>query len=116
MHELGLVEELVAAAEARAAGAPVSLVRVRHASTLPAAALRQAFSMLAEGGVLREARLVTEAFDVRLRCACGFDGALGHDDLVEAWAALCPACGDLSRRERTPELELLEVRLAGEPG
>jgi Zn finger protein HypA/HybF involved in hydrogenase expression len=115
MHELGLVEELVTAVEARAAGSRVSLIRVRHASTMPESALRQAFAMLTERTLLGDAALVTEPFDVLLQCPCGFDGVLGHDDLVEAWAAVCPGCGDLSRRERTAELELLEVRLADGP-
>jgi Zn finger protein HypA/HybF involved in hydrogenase expression len=112
MHEVSLVAELVDACIQRAGGEPVSLVRVRHASTIPETAIQQAFAMLTEGGHLADAKLVTESFDIRLRCACGFDGSLGHDDLIDAAMAVCPACGDVSARTRTAELELLELRLA----
>jgi Zn finger protein HypA/HybF involved in hydrogenase expression len=111
MHEVSLVAQLVDVCAARAAGRPVELVRVRHASTIPESVLRQAFAMLTEDGRLAAARLEAESFDIRLRCACGFDGSLGHDDLVDAIAAVCPACGDVSPRERTAEIELIEVRL-----
>ena len=112
MHEVSLVAQLVDVCTERAAGRPVDLVRVRHASTIPEVVLRQAFTMLTEGGGLAAATLVAEPFDIRLRCACGFDGPLGHDDLVDAVAAVCPACGDVTPRERTAEIELLEVRVA----
>lgn len=112
MHEVSLVAQLVDICTERAAGRPVALVRVRHASTIPASVLQQAFTMLTEGSGLAAATLEAEPFDIRLSCACGFDGILGHDDLVDAVAAVCPACGDVSPRERTAEIELLEVRLA----
>lgn len=112
MHEVSLVAQLVDICAERSAGRPVALVRVRHASTIPASVLQQAFTMLTEGGSLAGATLEAEPFDIRLTCACGFDGALGHDDLVDAVAAICPACGDVSPRERTAEIELLEIRLA----
>ena len=110
VHEVSLVEELVVLCEARSAGRPVSLVRVRHASSIPESALQQAFGMLTEGGNLAGATLVAEAFDLTLRCGCGFDGVLGHDDLISGSLAVCPACGDVSTRPRTAELELIEVR------
>lgn len=114
MHEVSLVAELVDACVERAAGRPVDLVRIRHASTIPDEVLHQAFAMLTEGGEMAGATLETEAFDIWLRCACGFAGSLGHDDLVDAVAAICPACGDVSPRRRTAEIELLEVRLAAQ--
>ncbi|MEX1168959.1 MAG: hydrogenase/urease maturation nickel metallochaperone HypA [Chloroflexota bacterium] len=112
MHEVSLVAQLVDVCAERAAGRPVELVRVRHASTVPESVLRQAFTMLTEGSNLAAAALDTSAFDIRLRCDCGFDGSLGHDDLIDAVAAACPACGDVSPRAHTAEIELLEVRLA----
>ena len=112
MHEVSLVAELVDACVERAVGRPVALVRVRHASTIPDEVIRQAFAMLTERGELAGATLETETFDIRLRCACGFSGSLGHDDLVDSIAAICPACGDVSARPRTAEIELLEVRFA----
>jgi Zn finger protein HypA/HybF involved in hydrogenase expression len=109
MHEVSLVAELVEECERRAAGRPIGLVRVRHASSIPEDAIHQAFTMLTEGGLLADARLVTEPFDVLLACACGFSGALGHDDLISSSMAVCPSCGDVSTRPRTAEIELLEV-------
>jgi Zn finger protein HypA/HybF involved in hydrogenase expression len=110
MHEVSLVAELITLCERRSAGRPVSLVRVRHASSIPETALQQAFRMLTEGGNLADATLEAEAFEVHLQCACGFAGVLGHDDLISAFVVVCPACGEVSTRQRTAELELLEVR------
>jgi len=112
MHEVSLVAQLVGECERRAAGRPASLVRVRHVSAIPEDVLRQAFAMLTEGGVLAEARLETEPFDIRLECPCGFSGPLGHDDLIDASMAVCPSCGDVTARQRTAEIELLEVATA----
>lgn len=113
MHEVSLVADLIAACERRAAGRPIELVRVRHASSIDEPTLRQAFLALTEGGPLADSTLEAESFDVMLRCGCGFDGPLGHDDLVSGSVAVCPACGDVSTLKRTAELELLEVRTAG---
>lgn len=110
MHEVSLVAQLVDVCVERAAGAAVELVRIRHASTIPEPVLQQAFAMLTEGGPLAEARLEAEPFDIRLQCPCGFDGSLGHDDLIDGSVAVCPSCGDVTTRARTAEIELLEVR------
>lgn len=110
MHEVSLVAALIATCEERAAGRPVGTVRVRHASSITGDSLQQAFRLLAQDGGLASATLETEPFDVPLRCACGFDGILGHDDLIGGSMAVCPSCGDASRLTRTAELELLEVR------
>jgi Zn finger protein HypA/HybF involved in hydrogenase expression len=112
VHEVSLVAELVEAAEGRSGGAPVALVRVRHATTIPEDVLRQAFEMLTGTGPLAGAVLDLEPFDVELACSCGFAGALGHDDLVGGSMAVCPACGEVHQLPPTAELELLEVRLA----
>jgi Zn finger protein HypA/HybF involved in hydrogenase expression len=111
MHEVSLVAELVDACLDQAHGRAVATVRVRHASTVPEAGLRQAFAMLAQDGPLARATLATESFETRLRCPCGFDGPLGHDDLIDSAFAVCPACGTVTSRARTADLELLEVRL-----
>jgi Zn finger protein HypA/HybF involved in hydrogenase expression len=98
VHELSLVAELVAECERRAAGAPVSLVRVRCAATIPEAALREAFRLLTAGGPLAAATLEVESLAVRLRCPCGFAGALGDADLA-GHLAVCPSCGAVSSHE-----------------
>jgi Zn finger protein HypA/HybF involved in hydrogenase expression len=113
VHEVGLVAELVDAAVDRSGGAPVTLVRVRRATTIPEDVLRQAFEMLVPGGPLEAATLEVEPFDVRLACSCGFDGALEHDDMIGPSQAICPSCSELRGIPPTAELELLEVRLAG---
>lgn len=110
MHEVSLVAELITECERRASGQPVQLVRVRHASSIAEAALRQAFQMLTENTDMAAATLDAEIFEVALRCACGFAGALGHDDLIGGSVAVCPVCGDVSALHRRAELELLEVR------
>jgi Zn finger protein HypA/HybF involved in hydrogenase expression len=79
MHEVSLVAALIAECERRAASQPVRLVRVRHASSIPEPALKQAFRMLTEGGNLANALLEAEKFEVLMRCGCGF--------------ALWPGCG-----------------------
>ena len=112
MHEVSLVSDLVRECERRAAGRVVTTVRVRHASSIPDETLRQAFRMLTEEGPLATAALEAEPFDVLLDCRCGFSGPLGHDDLISSSIAVCPACGAVSTRPRTAELELLDVRLA----
>ena len=115
MHEVGLVAELVDAAVERSGGGPVTLVRVRRASTIPEDVLRQAFEMLVAGTPLEDATLEVEPFDVRLTCPCGFDGALEHDDMIGPSQVVCPSCGDLRGVPPTAELELLEVRSRGTP-
>lgn len=108
MHEVSLVAQLVEACEQRAAGLPVRLVRVRHASSLPEATVRQAFDLLTVGTELADARLELSSFDVEVRCPCGFVGPLGHDHDGDPWV-LCPSCDDVVSRPRTPELELVSV-------
>lgn len=107
-----MVAALVDAAVASVDGAPVAMLRVRHATTVPEDVLRQAFAMLTAEGPLAGAVLEAEPFDVRLACSCGFEGALGHDDVISPGQAVCPGCGELRGFPPTPELELVEVRRA----
>ncbi len=109
MHEVSLVADLVSACERQAGGQPVRHIRVRHASTLPEDALRQAFTLLTTDGPLADATLETEMFADQLDCPCGFSGGLGHDDVISSSLVVCPACGELRSRTRTAEIELLEV-------
>jgi Zn finger protein HypA/HybF involved in hydrogenase expression len=108
MHELSLAAELVEACRRRAGGAPVSLVRVRCATTIPEAALREAFRLLAADGPLAAAVLEVEPLEARLRCSCGFAGPLGEADVV-GHLAVCPSCGAVSAHAPAVGLELLEV-------
>ena len=115
MHEVGLVAELVDAAVERSGGRPVAVARVRRATTIPDDVLRQAFEMLVPGTSLEGAMLHVETFDVRLSCACRFEGALEHDDVIGPSQAVCPGCSELRAIQPTAELELVEVRLRGVP-
>lgn len=113
VHEVSLVAELVDICEQRAGGRRVTVVRVRHATTIPVEAIEQAFTMLTAHGSLSGARLEAQPFDIRLACACGFDGVLDHDDLAGGSMAICPRCSAVSTLHRTAELELIEVVTAG---
>jgi Zn finger protein HypA/HybF involved in hydrogenase expression len=110
MHELSLVSELVDACEREAAGRPVESVRVRVAGTVPTELVQQGFAMLTTGTPLASASLEIESFDLRIRCDCGFEGALEHEDMLGPALAICPQCDALQRIVAVPEIELLEVR------
>lgn len=109
MHEMSLVGELLEEVERRAAGHPVALVVIRHASTISEETLRQAFAMLAADGALANARLVCEQFEIILTCpTCGFTGVLDHDHLA-GHVRVCPQCGEISGDAQLPEMELMGV-------
>jgi Zn finger protein HypA/HybF involved in hydrogenase expression len=113
VHEVSLVAQLVDAAAETAGGAPVSLVRVRHATTIPSDVLEQAWAMLTEEGPLAAATLEAEPFEIRIACrACGYEGPVGHDDVVAPSIASCPSCGGIVTFPPTAEIELVEVRTA----
>jgi Zn finger protein HypA/HybF involved in hydrogenase expression len=115
VHEVSLVAALIEECERRTVGRPVLVVRIRHASSIPEAALQQAFQMLTPGSGLSEARLDAEPFDIEFSCGCGFSGVLGHDDVIGGSVLVCPVCGDVSTLPRTAELELLAVETVPQP-
>jgi Zn finger protein HypA/HybF involved in hydrogenase expression len=111
VHEVSLVAELVDAVVERSGGAPVSLVRVRHATTIPSDVLEQAWAMLTDEGPLAGSVLEAEPFEIRIACpTCGYAGPVGHDDVVAPSIASCPSCGGIVTFPPTAEIELLEVR------
>jgi hydrogenase nickel incorporation protein HypA/HybF len=90
MHEFGLCEAILEAVERRAAGRPVSRVRVRigtlHRVAEPA--LDQAFEMVATGTVADGADVDLVVIPVQAICtACG--AVTESEDVVVA----CPSCG-----------------------
>lgn len=116
MHEVSLVADLVEACLTRTGDAVVDRVMVRHASTVPEDALRQAFAMVTAGTRLEHAALETETFELSLTCRCGFNGALHHDDEVGGSLVACPACGEVHPAPRTAELELLAIETRAPSG
>ena len=94
MHELSIVRGLVDAVERRLQSATCRVLRidleVGSATGIVAAALRQAFEIVAGGTRAEGARLVIHDLPARCRCSkCGvvfkFSGMIGE----------CTACGSL---------------------
>lgn len=111
MHEISLVEELVETVLNQAEGRPVARVVVRRASTLPPDSLREIWRLLVGGGPLCDATLETTEIERWLRCPCGLDSLLGHDDVMGA-LAICPRCHEPHACNPGAELELLTVAFA----
>ena len=90
MHELGLCESFLEAVERRAAGRPVSGIRVRVGALhrVVDAAFAQAFALVSEGTVADGATVEVVTVPARLTCAdCG-----GTTDAATP-LPVCPACG-----------------------
>ena len=107
MHEFGLCEGIVETVLERAAGRPVSRVRVRigvrHAAF--AEPMAQAFEMIAAGTEAAGATLEIVAVPVGLTCRDCHSAAETADLL-----AVCPACGgDQVDLEGGDELTLVEI-------
>ena len=112
MHEVGLMQSVLAMAEeqARASGATqIHEVRLRigQLSGVVAEAMETAFDILRQGTLAAEARLAIDA--VPGSCWCrGCQQEFETSD----WLCECPACGVVSaelRRGRELELTSLEI-------
>jgi hydrogenase nickel incorporation protein HypA/HybF len=91
VHELGLCEAIVDAAEARAGGRRVRslTVTVGGAHAADEAALRQSMAMVAVGTVVEGAELEIRLDPVRVRCtSCGAEST-GTEGIG---TAVCPRC------------------------
>jgi len=117
MHELSLVEEMVSKCLALAHGRTVLEVRARCSDGIDAAEVSESFSFLVAGQgsaggdtCLTGARLALETVPAVLRCACGFNGELPHDN-VAGHLGICPECGHVS--EQGGGLEVLGISFAG---
>jgi Zn finger protein HypA/HybF involved in hydrogenase expression len=109
MHEVSLIAELVDLCVRQVEQDPVTTVRIRYATTIPADVLHQSFEMLTKDTPLAGARLEAQPFDVLLDCQqCDFHGPLEHDDVIGS-VAVCPGCGDISTLRHPAELELVEL-------
>jgi hydrogenase nickel incorporation protein HypA/HybF len=89
MHEFGLSEGVLAAVRQRAAGRPVTGIRVRFGvrHAVDSESLAQAFRMVAEGTEAAGAAVELVTVPARVTCrGCGFDGETA--DVL----APCPRC------------------------
>jgi Zn finger protein HypA/HybF involved in hydrogenase expression len=116
MHELSLVDELVATCREQAQGRPVHQVLVRCPATVDAEELSQAFAIAtrqlalsAGDSDLGAAELRLELVPVRLSCGCGFAGELTSDDLA-GHMSVCPQCARVG--EADAGLELVSISFA----
>ncbi len=116
MHELSLVEELVAICSGRAGGRAVREVQVRCPASVDAEELCAGFAFaanrLAASGrdlCLVAAELKVEPVRVHLDCACGYRGQLTEDHL-SGHMSICPQCGRVG--EVTDGLELVSISFA----
>lgn len=116
MHELSLVEELVATCCSRAGGRTVRTVRVRCPASVDAEELCEGFAFAAHrlaiaatDRCLVVAELKVETVAVRLACACGYRGQLTEDHLA-GHMSICPGCGHVG--EVTDGLELVSMSFA----
>ena len=113
MHELSLVEELVATCRGRAGGRAVRTVRVRCPASVDAEELCEGFAFAAHrlaisasDPCLVAAELKVEPVAVHLACACGYEGQLTEDHLA-GHMSICPRCGHVG--EVTDGLELVSM-------
>lgn len=116
MHELSVVEELVAKCSLLAQGRPVLRVWARCPSAMGTDELEECFAyvvgQLGQTGQspLAGAQLRLETAPARLDCGCGYTGLVGEAD-VAGHMAVCPACGRVSDLGMPP-LELLGLSFA----
>ncbi|MDX8034936.1 hydrogenase maturation nickel metallochaperone HypA [Lentzea sp. BCCO 10_0856] len=90
MHEVSIIQEVVAAIAARSGDARITVVRLEigKLSGVVADAVRFCFDLVAEGTVVEGARLVIEEPAGRVLCR---DCAAEYE--AESLVVLCPACG-----------------------
>lgn len=90
MHEIGLAEDLAAAARRRAAGRPVARVRV-HVGTqhrVDQPSMDQAFALVTQGTELEGADLDLVLIQAKNSCR-----SCGQETLADEALPACPACG-----------------------
>jgi len=113
VHELSLVSDFVRRCCDLAEGRPVAEVTARCPSSIDVEEVVDGFSFLTSDpgspahAVLGGARLEVQAVAARLRCECGFDGAL-RDDHMAGHISVCPSCGRIS--ELRSRLELVSLK------
>ncbi|HTT91360.1 MAG TPA: hydrogenase/urease maturation nickel metallochaperone HypA [Acidimicrobiales bacterium] len=121
MHELSLVEELVAACRQRAGGKAICRVVVRCPESLDVEELTSGFALAAKelaartgDSCLARAELKVTLVPVDVSCACGYKGRPGADYLA-GHMAICPACGHVGEAEAGLELVSMSFSNGVEP-
>lgn len=126
MHELSIVQKIVAAADEAAQKNAITHVRVIHLrigkmSAAHPEQIRFGFNTYAKGSRLEGANLIIDEVDVALECkGCGhifgdkrfddhdFAHTIAHAPMIYV-AAHCPACGCEAKIARGNELELVDI-------
>jgi Zn finger protein HypA/HybF involved in hydrogenase expression len=113
MHEVAAVGALIDAVVVGIAEhqpCHVDVLRVRRGSTFSEDALVQAFTMLARGTPLEDARLDIEVVNHVIACPCGLRRAIMAEELVgHIW--VCATCGHVAEIGEQDDLALLDVTL-----
>ncbi len=118
MHELSVVEELVAKCRRLARGRRVMRVWARCPEGMDTDELVECFDYVvaqlsqAGEGAFEGAGLRLETVPARIRCACGFEGRLVPEDIA-GHMGICPGCGRVSELS-LPPLELLGLSFAAQ--
>jgi hydrogenase nickel incorporation protein HypA/HybF len=112
MHEVGIMQSVLALAEEQARGAGAVQIhevrlRIGRLAGVVTEALQTAFEVLRPGTLAAEASLAID--EVAAACWCGGCQA---EFAAEEWIEACPRCGAVSvqlRRGRELELASLEI-------
>jgi Zn finger protein HypA/HybF involved in hydrogenase expression len=116
VHELSLVEELVAQCRAAAGGRRALVVWARCPAATDAEEVDECFGYLAEqlaaagDPSLQGAVLRLETVASHIRCGCGYEGDL-DDGQVAGHMGVCPSCGRAGELDQPP-LELMGMSFA----
>ncbi|MGH8868587.1 MAG: hydrogenase maturation nickel metallochaperone HypA [Actinomycetes bacterium] len=113
MHEIGIAEPIVATVRDRAAGRPVSVVRVRAGAIhrIVEDSLQAAWEIVAAGTEAEGAAVELVTLPVRCTCrACGAEAESPTDPVT-----VCPSCGGTAMDLTGGDELLLESLTLAEP-
>lgn len=112
MHEYAMVESLIKQLQRELSEKnmrTVRSIRLQLGSTMSEGPIRQAFTMLAPGTILQDAKLQIEPFDVTHTCPiCGRVDVLRHDDLL-GHVFICPDCRTAMEIDEAHDLRVADI-------